>query len=192
MEPKGNKYTIVKYALNAVFIFFFIFWLSQIDITKLWHISKSMQTRFVLWFIASYTLSYTMYAIKYQILFQDVQNFTYKDFFFLICSSSYSNFIAPGSGELLKIYILNKRGNVPFGRSALIILLERVFSLFILLVLVLLIFLFVDSLNITKKIALYSLMLLVGLTVSGGLLSIRNKKSNTCWKSSCNGSLLKR
>lgn len=167
MESKDNKYTIIKYALNAVFIFFFIFWLSRVDVTKLWHISKGMQTRFVLWFIASYTLSYIMYAIKYQILFQDVKHFKYKDFFFLTCSSSYSNFIAPGSGELLKIYILNQRENIPFGRSAIIILLERIFSLYILLVLVLLIFLFVDALNITKKIAFYSLMLLVGLTVTG-------------------------
>ena len=150
MSEEKSKPRILKYAINLVFVGFFVFWLTQIDASKLGGILGNLQAKYILYFIASYVLSYALYAKKYQLLFSRIKEVRYLDLFFLTCAGSYSNFVVPASGELLKAFLLKKREGIDFAGSAVIIVLEKILSIVVLLFLLCFIILFVD-LQVTLK-----------------------------------------
>lgn len=127
------KIKYIKVSLSVIFIAFFIYWLTKLNVSDLNKIFKNINFNYIYLFIFCYLLSYLLYAKKYQTLFSNTAKLKFKDFFFLVTSGSFANFIIPSSGEILKIYILKKNEGILYKNSILLILFERLFSCFVML-----------------------------------------------------------
>jgi len=158
MNSDKRKIPILKYAMNVIFVGFFVFWMAQIDMAKLGNVLCDLRAKYIFYFVASYVFSYVLYAKKYHLLFSRIKQVKYIDFFFLTCSGSYSNFVVPASGELLKAFVLKRREDIDFASSALIIVLERILSTIVLLFLLCLIIVFIDLPLALKRVVFYSLV----------------------------------
>jgi uncharacterized protein (TIRG00374 family) len=167
---------ILKYAIHFIFVGFFIFWLAQIDTSKLGRVLGDLKVKYIIYFVASYILSYALYAKKYHLLFSRIKQVRYIDLFFLTCSGSYSNFIVPASGEVLKAYVLKKREGIHLAKSAVIILLERFLSAVILLFLLWFVVSFIDLPSTLRRVVLYSLIILIASIIVGGFVIHRRDR----------------
>ncbi|MBW1699462.1 MAG: flippase-like domain-containing protein [Deltaproteobacteria bacterium] len=148
----------IKYGIYIVFITFFGFWLTQIDVNGLLGIIKDIDPLYILHFATAYLLSYALYAKKYQMLFRVIKKIKYSDLFFITCSGSYANFIVPVSGEILKIYALKKQEDIQVANATMVLLIERVLSLIVLLILLGIIVICIDTPKIFKTTIIYSYM----------------------------------
>jgi uncharacterized protein (TIRG00374 family) len=174
-RDKGN-FPILKYAINLIFVGFLVFWLAQIDASKLGRILGNLQAKYILYFIASYLLSYALYAKKYHLLFSRIKQVRYIDLFFLTCAGSYSNFIVPASGEVLKAFVLKRREGIDYSNSVVIIVIERILSILVVLFLLWFIISFIDLPATLRRVVLYCLIVLIASIIVGGFVIHRRDR----------------